>query len=629
MSAFDTETITKRPLSVLHLPPELLDSLIPADRATEAEIVAESQEQALRETEALNSLKIEHDEEGQLTCRTCNVTFELSERDAHRKHFSTDWHRYNIKRGMVLKKEPVSLSEFEILLEEMEDSLSGSDTEDDDDTESDTENDRVAALVGKQEQQETDVSPDVLYQSPLKKYYSAFAWFNAKVLPESIHLGIYEALFSCLQTRDVKKLQERNYSKEDRVWTIIMVGGGHFAGAVIDVKNSKGVSEPAHEKQVRFITHKTFHRYTTRRKQGGSQSLNDSAKGNANSAGAMIRRHNEQALQQEIRELLSKWRPYIEKSELILVHAPSNNRKIVYDYDQAILNRNDPRVSSVPFTTRRPTLNEIKRVFLEFTTLKMVQVDQDILEAHRLKTINKAEKVKQQLENSRTKKKEDIPKIKPQRDINPEMEKLVELVKQGKTQVFLSYISKHTVDVSARLPSGGRQLPTLLHIASNNGNTEIVSVLLRDLNADPTLKSDVGKTAYEIAKNKETRNVFRRCMCDMPDKWPWMEEARVPSPLTREAELEQIEKDRHKQQREMERKQKVEEERQKREEERLAKERAEAQAKATSSRTKFDPIAKALGGRDINPASMSPEARMRLEREKRARAAEARLRKAN
>lgn len=33
-----------------------------------------------------------------------------------------------------------------------------------------------------------------------------------------------------------------------------------------------------------------------RRKQGGSQGLNDNAKGNAKSAGAMLRRYGEQAL---------------------------------------------------------------------------------------------------------------------------------------------------------------------------------------------------------------------------------------------------------------------------------------------------------------------------------------------
>ena len=36
--------------------------------------------------------------------------------------------------------------------------------------------------------------------------------------------------------------------------------------------------------------------FAARRKQGGSQSLNDNAKGNAKSAGALLRRYGEQAL---------------------------------------------------------------------------------------------------------------------------------------------------------------------------------------------------------------------------------------------------------------------------------------------------------------------------------------------
>lgn len=39
-------------------------------------------------------------------------------------------------------------------------------------------------------------------------------------------------------------------------------------------------------------------RGTARRKQGGSQSLNDNAKGNAKSAGAQLRRYGEQSLRE-------------------------------------------------------------------------------------------------------------------------------------------------------------------------------------------------------------------------------------------------------------------------------------------------------------------------------------------
>ncbi len=69
-----------------------------------------------------------------------------------------------------------------------------------------------------------------------------------------------------------------------RRWAVLMCSGGHFAGAVFDGEQA--------------VVSKTFHRYTTRRKQGGAQSANDQAKGKARSGGAMIRRYNERALQQ-------------------------------------------------------------------------------------------------------------------------------------------------------------------------------------------------------------------------------------------------------------------------------------------------------------------------------------------
>lgn len=63
-----------------------------------------------------------------------------------------------------------------------------------------------------------------------------------------------------------------------------MLGGGHFAGAVFNG------DEP--------ILHKTFHCYTVRAGQGGSQSAKDNSGSHPKSAGASLRRYNESALVQ-------------------------------------------------------------------------------------------------------------------------------------------------------------------------------------------------------------------------------------------------------------------------------------------------------------------------------------------
>lgn len=110
-----------------------------------------------------------------------------------------------------------------------------------------------------------------------------------------------------------------------RKWAMFMVAGGHFAGAVVQVSRpaeeqdlpakakAKAKTKPPKPKpETLILQHKTFHRYTSkygcrvyyhrtenplaRRKQGGSQSVNDNSKGAAISAGATLRRYGEQAL---------------------------------------------------------------------------------------------------------------------------------------------------------------------------------------------------------------------------------------------------------------------------------------------------------------------------------------------
>lgn len=63
-----------------------------------------------------------------------------------------------------------------------------------------------------------------------------------------------------------------------------MLGGGHFAGVVFDGNT--------------IVVHKTFHCYTVRAKQGGSQASKDSKSGGFKSAGSSLRRYNEQSLVQ-------------------------------------------------------------------------------------------------------------------------------------------------------------------------------------------------------------------------------------------------------------------------------------------------------------------------------------------
>ncbi|KAI8992233.1 hypothetical protein BDB01DRAFT_717360 [Pilobolus umbonatus] len=625
-------------IHAFHIPKDLLNSLIPVEAGIEVSLDTEQEEittQALQqlqlqEERLANEQQQELEGTNEFTCHTCEQVF--TERNEQRLHFNSDWHRYNIKRKLVMDVPPVSYSTFESLLEDLTESLSGSEEEEEDEDEELSTGDKVdniSALVNKQQQQDETRVEHTPYVLPIVKKYSALTWYKTDNQPD-IHYGIYRHL---LNQHSLSELQQSEWKGKKRTWTVIMLGGGHFAGAVFDISSSQNID------QVSLITHKTFHRYTTRRKQGGAQSSNDNAKGKAKSAGAQIRRYNEQLLQQEVRDVLAQWRQHITTSEHIFIHAPSSNKKIIFNYEGAVLSSD--KVNSIPFATRRPTLNELKRVYKELITVKIVEMNEELVAEHKQKWIMKEEKNQKILQNSVViKKKEAVAK----KVDNPALDKLIKLIKQNKTSVTLSFMEKHmNLPYSDKLPNDisedTRQYPTLLHIAAHEGgNAVLVSELLRNYDANPTIISEAGKTAYEVSKDKDTRNAFRRCMHDMPHKWRWLEEGRVPSPLSKAQEEELLKKEKKKMEKEAAMKRslemerlKMEREMEKQEEEERRKEEEAKLAKLNAERMRRHqlPIAQALGGRtsNTNMANMTPEARIRLEREKRARAAEERLKK--
>ena len=142
-----------------------------------------------------------------------------------------------------------------------------------------------------------------------------------------------------------------------------------------------------------MIAHKTFHRYVVRAKRGTAQSARD-AQGNApKSAGANLRRYNEAALTQvdlhemywrnmykniitinhvaliiclfsfqEVQDLLVTWTDNLKASDRIFIRVPSYNKTIYYSGRNSPMQKDDARIRMIPFSTRRPTMKEAKRV---------------------------------------------------------------------------------------------------------------------------------------------------------------------------------------------------------------------------------------------------------------------------
>ncbi|KAK5641238.1 hypothetical protein RI129_009785 [Pyrocoelia pectoralis] len=249
-----------------------------------------------------------------LICSYCKASF--TDVQQQREHYKLDWHRYNLKQNL-LSRSPITEEEFNEKADDVS-SISGSESEKEDNLES------IATSQGK-----------------------IFLKNNK---------GVVFSLYRCLLfgKKDeldnnvlLDRLQECHSNNQ---WTVIMLGGGHFAGAIFQG------SVP--------VLHKTFHCYTVRAGQGGSQSAKDNRSGTQlKSAGASLRRYNEAALIQHVHDIVEAWRPEIAKSSLIIYRATGGyNQSVLFGGKVPLINRSDGRLRTIPFSTRRATFTEVIRV---------------------------------------------------------------------------------------------------------------------------------------------------------------------------------------------------------------------------------------------------------------------------
>ena len=170
-------------------------------------------------------------------------------------------------------------------------------------------------------------------------------------------VGIFPQLLNS-DAWDYLNVQSLNsYFKKlnNQKWGFMMLSGGDFAGAVIDVATGKA------------IVHKSIHRYTTRRKQGGGQSSHDQSKGKASSAGSNIRRYNEQALVQDIISFLSTNKEFKNINLMWLYGAKKNELNLKSCLETANI---DVESRKVPISVGKPTYSSLMTCFQNLTTLQ-------------------------------------------------------------------------------------------------------------------------------------------------------------------------------------------------------------------------------------------------------------------
>ncbi|KAK6710768.1 hypothetical protein SNK05_005212 [Fusarium graminearum] len=622
------EDLLRRPLYLYDLPVNVLDTLVLKDDADAEDIAAaESAASSLTESSSDSNLV------GTQACSLCGLTFTTV--IDQRGHLKSDLHHYNLKQKLRGQK-PVSEAEFEKLVGNLDESLSGSDSEESDEEEDGRQESTLTTLLKKQARLTEKAGDDDEGETAGRagRGKPPLIWFSSPLLPEKNYFGMYRAILTGYEQRNqdlvevLKKKQVEPIAmpkiKEGALPEVAykgphiflcMIGGGHFAAMVVSLAPRPNKNGTTMNREATVLAHKTFHRYTTRRKQGGSQSANDNAKGAAHSAGSSLRRYNEQALVEDVRNLLQEWKALIDTSELLFIRATgmTNRRTLFGPYEGQVLKHNDTRLRGFPFSTRRATQNELMRSFIELTRLKVreiVPVEETKKEADVVpKTSTKPSK----------------PKLSEEEETALlHTSQLQAFVRRSKVPALLSYLKNNsiTADFEFQPVEQNHHAPRPLHLAAAQNAAPLVLGLLVRGGADPTVKNNEGKTPFELAGERSTRDAFRVARSELGEaKWAW-DDAKVPPAMTK-AEADKRD--------EREKKEACdkEAERRKAEEERL---QSEGPKVPEGRKQKGNILAAGLKQtpqekREAEARGLTPEMRMRLERERRARAAEERLRK--
>jgi hypothetical protein len=305
------------------------------------------------------------------------------------------------------------------------------------------------------------------------------------------------------------------------------------------------------------------------------------------------------------------------------------------------------------------TQSELERCLFELTRVKITHLTEEALreqdEAY-LASLPKPKPKVQAPVSAPVVARPKEPKLSKEEELLREKwSRLLDMVTRGRLDALKDFWEREGEGlggIDTRIPQWvGEKVSTLLQYAAQCGQEEVTRWLLDEAHADPTIvvpseapvigQDNPGdspesmklarvthRTAYDVASSRAVRDVFRRSAGAHLDWWDWLGAGRVPSILSQEMEEEREEK---KKVRRKGLKDKIKE--------REIKEKvsqqggdvdADADAPVTEPPTHSEPNSafRRLGGSAGSAdgiAGLTPEMRAKVERERRARAAEARL----
>lgn len=441
-----------------------------------------------------------------LRCGTCDITA-FESLDEQYAHFKSDWHCRNLKRRA---KGLPSLP-------------SDATTERSGDGDSGYMSSSSSASSGELSSPDEDASEVFTTSEPVVEFSDGASLFK-----------VYKTVLPGADTDAFDPYSALTQARESRFrWAILLLRSGRFAGAVFDKEKA--------------VCHKTFQRYTVRRKQGGAQSASD-AGGKAKSAGATLRRYNEAALKQDVAALLEEWKRELDGADLIFLSSGKTDRSTFFPDKNPVLRTSDPRLRRIPFATGRPTFEEVCRVRSDLSSVRFSPLPPPSQPSPSTKTPkSKVGSVDSAAEVAAGVAAIDI--AEKEEEAPPAAPRIIEIVQGGKVKELKELLSAGDgVDVNAV----DAKYMTALHHAAAKNDAGMMDLLLEH-GANPGLLDLHSRPAYFVCSTKETRNVLRRYMAEHPDAWDYSA-SQIPDGLTSEMEQRKKEKEAEKRRRARERK---------------------------------------------------------------------------
>ena len=376
----------------------------------------------------------------------------------------------------------------------------------------------------------------------------------------------------------------------------------------------------------------------------------------------------------DIRGLLQEWVDELAGCERIWIRASISNRRIFFDFDEAPFIKGDERLRTFPFPTRRPvsfplilyiysqaypfqTQSELNRSLAELTRPKFSHFTEEDLRAQDDAYLASLPKPKPAptIVHPEPEKPKQLKLSKEEAILREKWDRFLGMVVKGRLDPLKAFLDRESSiigGVDAQIPEwSGERMATILQLAVRNGHEDVTRWLLEEARADPTipvpllkpgevLDADAGhesdasaliqkascRTAYDLARTKSIRDIFRRCAASHPDWWDWFGAARVPSALSQEMEEEREEK---KKVRRKGLKERIKEREAREKEKELEHPKTPPVEVKMAVKEVSNTMSRRLGGAGTGEgvAGLTPEMKVKVEREQRARAAEARLKR--